>query len=545
MIDNNDYSKTYDSIVNRFSKGSRLENERTFSEAFTKYVIKSGKFIKNRGVKFVNQLGGVPLGQVNNGEEIIVDSSDAHTLIIGSTGSKKSRLVVMPTIHILGKAGESMIVSDPKAEIYGRTANVLLNEGYKIEVINLRNPSYGNAWNPLSIPYSFYKNEDIDKACEFVNDISTNLMLSEKSSKDPYWDYSAGDLFFGLTLLLFKYCKHMKINEDYVNISNLLKLRKHIFRLQNLKSSLFWNLIEDDDIISSSLLGTIEAPDKTQACILSTFDEKMRCFMIQPSLLEMLSNNSISMDCISEKKTIIYLIMPDEKTSYHKLITLFIKQSYEYLIYKAQVNIDGKMKIRVNYILDEFSSLPTIKDFPAMITAARSRNIRFNLVIQSKHQLIERYKEETETIQSNCNNWIFFTSREIKLLEELSMLCGKRADGEKYVIPLASLQHFNKSRGEALILSGRLYPFISTLADIEKYDNGKYLFLEFEKERRNRYTTIDFNIKSELDMEQIKNEQINEKDKRTDEKNEYDLQKELEEKFDELFGPLEDSDEEE
>ena len=305
MIDNNDYSKTYDSIVNRFSKGSRLENERTFSEAFTKYVIKSGKFIKNRGVKFVNQLGGVPLGQVNNGEEIIVDSSDAHTLIIGSTGSKKSRLVVMPTIHILGKAGESMIVSDPKAEIYGRTANVLLNEGYKIEVINLRNPSYGNAWNPLSIPYSFYKNEDIDKACEFVNDISTNLMLSEKSSKDPYWDYSAGDLFFGLTLLLFKYCKHMKINEDYVNISNLLKLRKHIFRLQNLKSSLFWNLIEDDDIISSSLLGTIEAPDKTQACILSTFDEKMRCFMIQPSLLEMLSNNSISMDCISEKKTII------------------------------------------------------------------------------------------------------------------------------------------------------------------------------------------------------------------------------------------------
>ena len=125
------------------------------------------------------------------------------------------------------------------------------------------------------------------------------------------------------------------------------------------------------------------------------------------------------------------------------------------------------------------------------------------------------------------------------------MLCGKRADGEKYVIPLASLQHFNKSRGEALILSGRLYPFISTLADIEKYDNGKYLFLEFEKERRNRYTTIDFNIKSELDMEQIKNEQINEKDKRTDEKNEYDLQKELEEKFDELFGPLEDSDEEE
>ena len=537
MIDNNDYEK----VINRFYKGSRLENERTFRGTFTKYMIDSRKFVENKNVKFVNQLGGVPLGQANDGEEIIVDSSDAHTLIIGSTGSKKSRLVVMPTIHILGIAGESMIVSDPKAEIYGRTAHFLLKEGYNIEVINLRNPSYGNAWNPLSIPYFFYKNEDIDKACEFVNDISTNLMLSEKSIKDPYWDYSAGDLFFGLTLLLFKYCKLMELNECYVNIGNLLKLRKHIFSLQNLKSSLFWELIEDDDIISSSLLGTIEAPDKTQACILSTFDEKMRCFMIQPSLLEMLSNNSISIDCVSEKKTIIYLIMPDEKTSYHKLITLFIKQSYEYLIYKAQVNIDGKMKIRVNYVLDEFSSLPTIKDFPAMITAARSRNIRFNLVIQSKHQLLERYKEETETIQSNCTNWIFFTSREIKLLEELSMLCGKRADGEKYVIPLASLQHFNKNRGEALVLSGRLYPFISTLADIDKYDNGKYLFLKFEKEKRNKHITIDFNVKSEFDIEQIR--MI--KDEQTDEKDEYNLQKELEAKFNELFGGLEDSEEEE
>lgn len=116
-----------------------------------------------------------------------------------------------------------------------------------------------------------------------------------------------------------------------------------------------------------------------------------------------------------------------------------------------------------------------------MITAARSRNIRFNLIIQSKHQLLERYKEETETIQSNCNNWIFFTSREVKLLEELSVLCGKRSNGEKYVIPPDSLQHLSKERGEALILSGRLYPYITMLADIDKYDGGKYHYLKIKR----------------------------------------------------------------
>lgn len=536
MIENYENEKFDNITLNKLGKGSRLENERIFTQSFTRYNISLKKFIKSKNLKYVTQYGGVPIGQYN--EDILVDSSDSHTLIIGSTGSKKSRLVVMPSIYILGDAGESMIVSDPKAEIYERTAGYLEERGYRIQIINLRSPSLGNSWNPLNIPYSFYKNGNIDKACEFVNDIAVNLMLSEKSAKDPYWDYSAGDLFFGLTLLLFGYCKTFGLDDKYVNISNLLRLRQFLFRAQNYNKSFYRDFIEEDEIIASSLMGTIEAPDKTRSCILSTFDEKMRSFMIQPNLLEMLSNSSIYMDCISESKTIIYLIMPDEKTSYHKLVTLFIKQSYEYLIYKAQSNIGGKMKVRVNYILDEFSSLPTIKDFPTMITAARSRNIRFNLIVQSKHQLLERYKEETETIQSNCNNWIFFTSREVKLLEELSVLCGKRSNGEKYVIPPDSLQHLSKERGEALILSGRLYPYITMLADIDKYDSGKYHYLKIKKELRNTNTLIKFSELNEVSMSQ------KEETREENEELGYDLQKELEAKFDELFGSLEDDSEE-
>ena len=531
-------SEKFDNItLNKLGKGGRLENDRIFTRSFTKYNISLKKFTPNKNLKYVTQYGGVPVGQYN--EDILVDSSDSHTLIIGSTGSKKSRLVVMPSIYILGDAEESMIVSDPKAEIYERTAGYLEKRGYRIQIINLRDPSLGNSWNPLNIPYSFYKSGDMDKACEFVNDIAVNLMLSEKSSKDPYWDYSAGDLFFGLTLLLFRYCKAYRLGNNYVNISNLLILLQFLFREQNYNKAFYRNFINEDEIISSSLMGTLEAPDKTQSCILSTFDEKMRSFMIQPNLLEMLSNSSTYMDCISESKTIIYLIMPDEKTSYHKLVTLFIKQSYEYLIYKAQSSIDGKMKVRVNYILDEFSSLPTIKDFPTMITAARSRNIRFNLIIQSKHQLLERYKEETETIQSNCNNWIFFTSREVKLLEELSILCGKHSNGEKYVIPPDSLQHLNKERGEALILSGRLYPYITILADINKYDGGKYHYLKIKKELRNTNTLIKFDEINDMLMQKRE-----EKREENEELDCDDLQKELEERFNQLFGPLEDESEE-
>ena len=59
-----------------------------------------------------------------------------------------------------------------------------------------------------------------------------------------------------------------------------------------------------------------------------------------------------------------------------------------------------------------------------MITASRSRNIRFNLIVQSINQLRDRYGRQAETIRGNCENWVFLHSREFSLLEELSNLSG-------------------------------------------------------------------------------------------------------------------------
>lgn len=542
-------------IQNNPIKNSKLENELSFSRAFTKYNISNGNFVPNSTLKYIDQFGGIPVGTFNG--NVLVDSSDSHSLIIGSTGSKKSRLVIMPTVKILADAGESMIISDPKAEIYERTAGYLDKHGYLVNVINLRTPLEGNSWNPLYIPYLYYLDGQLNRAYEFANDVAENLMLADKSVSDPFWDYSSRDLLFGLILLLFKFCYNQQMNCNSPNIANILRLRNYLFKnyyasgssIINDSSSLLSKYMNEDFITLSALMGTVSAPERTQASILSTFDEKMRCFTIQSDLLNMLTCNNVELSSLGDKKTAIFIIMPDEKTTYHKLVSLFIKQSYEYLIYYAQKHNKGRMNIRVNYILDEFSSLPVIKDFPSMISAARSRNIRFSLAIQSKHQLIEKYQEETETIQSNCSNWIFLTSREIKLLEEISLLCGKKANGTKYLVPLEALQHFNKEKGEVLILSGRLYPYISKLIDIKKYDNDKIIkppklnkiehydnvidfSLSYSRSSTNdtiKFESLDDLFKEENDDDIISNE-------------EYDLQKELEAKFDELFGSIDEED---
>lgn len=452
---------------------------------------------------------GIPIAWNKEDKLVTVDHTDSHTLVIGPTGSKKSRLIAMPYVYILGSVGESMIISDPKAEIFNRTAFYLKEKGYDIFVLNLRSPLHGKCWNPLAIPYNFFCRGEIDKAYEFVNDIAENLIQSGKSQSDPFWDNSAGSFFFGLVLLLFKYCKDNNKGNEYVHIGNVIQLRNVLFdKSKKQQKEYLWKYVQTDTIIAASLIGTVETAKDTQAGILSVFDQKIRMFSIQPNLMDMLSRNDIDFAAIGNRPTAVFLITPDEKTGYHGLITLFIKQSYEYIINMAQLNMSadefhvGKTACRVNYLLDEFSSLPTIKDFPAMITASRSRNIRFTLIVQSKHQLMQRYGDEAETIQTNCNNWIFLTSRELQLLEELSSMCGKTADNAKSVLSVAMLQRLDKEEGEALLLSERRKPCITRLPDIDFYDGGHFAGVSVMAREVTELKILDFqNLVKENEVE--------------------------------------------
>lgn len=428
---------------------------------------------------FIKSKGGIPLSYEN--ETIYVDASDSHSLIIGSTGSKKTRLIVMPSVKLLSLAEESMIITDPKGEVYNRTAYDLRDMDYEIIVINFRNPSTGDCWNPLHIPFTFFKRGEIDRAREYANDVATNLALTNISSKDPYWDESAYNLLYGLILLAFIICKE----NETVSMKDVLQLREAVFPSKSTVAQEYISIARQDSIVYRAISGTITAPDNTRACILSEFDQKVSCFSYQKDLSDMMDHNSVDIGNLANQKSAVFLIMPDEKTIYHKLISLFVKQSYEYLIYQAQYTSGLSTKCRINYILDEFSTLPCINDFPAMISAARSRNIRFNLIIQSIQQLYSKYGDDSNIIRGNCNNLLYLYSRELDTLDEISALCGKKDD--KYLVTTFALQHLNKDKGECLVLSGRLFPYITCLKDISFFDDEKYQMITLTK--RNGFAT--------------------------------------------------------
>ena len=484
---------------------SDFERPQVVFQKYSHFDIETHRF--GGKASFDGQLGGIPLLYDRDKKALALDPSDSHTIVYGATGSKKTRAFVMPAIKVLGHAGESLIINDSKGELFTRTAGELQKEGYDIITINFRDPAVGNSWNPLQIPYQYYLAGDMDKAAEFANDIANTLMLAEVSDKDPYWDYASSDVCYGLILLLLKYCKEYGAPEGAVNIANLMALRRKLYAKGTMSQNTpLWKWASQDELVAASLSGSVMAPKDTMNSILAVFDQKMRSFTIQPTLLDMLANNNIEIEKFGERKTAVFLITPDEKTAYHRLVALFISQSYQYLIYTAMQQ-GGRVLNRINYILDEFSSLPAIgSDFPSMIAAARSRNIRFSIVCQSKNQLVRRYREEAATITANCTNWIFFASRELDLLRELSELCGQKKNHSPNV-SVYDLQHLSKEKNEALLFTGRMKPCFVNFLDIDHFPERKYLVIDMDTPVRTQRAYLDFaeldEKKQELEWERI------------------------------------------
>jgi type IV secretory pathway TraG/TraD family ATPase VirD4 len=449
------------------------KEEKGYSRWAKPNEIKNDKDVEKVIIKEqTSEAGGMPL--INDGKNIWVDNGEYHSLVIGATGSGKSSCVVNAQIQTLARHGESIIVTDPKGELYRDHSEFLRDKGYKIIVLNFRNPNLGNAWNPLTLPYQLYKEGNTDKAVELLDDVAHNILYDPNNKNDPFWEKSASDFFSGLALGLFQDAKEEQINLNSINYMSTVG--EENFATSNYTKEYFTLKGEDSNtyVFASN---TINAPNETKGSILSVFRQKIRLFATKEELSEMLSYSDFNMREIGTQKTAVFMIIHDEKTTYHALATIFLKQLYETLIDVAQTYPKGKLPFKTNFILDEFANMPPLKDVTTMVTAARSRAIRFTFIIQNFAQLNDVYgKEQAETIRSNCGNIIYLITTELAALEEISKLCGEVKSKEKdktASTPLITVSDLQKLQMfEVIILRSRLNPFRTKMTPSFEIDWG-------------------------------------------------------------------------
>lgn len=455
-----------------------------------------------------SEYAGVPL--ISNGTELWVDDGSYHTLVIGATGSGKTQDTILPTIKVLAKKGESVVVTDPKGEIYEKAGGLLKKNGYNIILLNFRSPQNGNTWNPLELPYRLYKSGNQDKAIELLDDLALNILYDESSANnDPFWEKTAADYFSGIALAMFEDTTEDKININSINMTATVgedkfggsTYIKEYFNMKDPASAAYVNAS-----------GTVMAPSETKGGIISVFKQKVKLFASRENLSEMLSYSDFQLDSIGKQPTALFIIIQDEKKTLHSLATILIKQIYETLIDVAQSN-GGALPVRTNFLLDEFANMPPLKDVTTMITAARSRQIRFTMIIQNFAQLNKVYgKDDAETIKGNCGNIIYLISTELAALEEISKLCGEKKskkDDKTASTPLVTVSDLQRMKQfDHILLRMRKNPFKTSFVPDFKIDWGQCTSPKVDYPEREKRPVAIFDIR-EFVKEQ-KNKKINE-----------------------------------
>jgi len=459
-------------------------NEYGSSRWATKKEIKNQFKVWNIGKKIKS--GGIPVTMLD-GKYYYSDSFD-HTLIIGSTGSGKTICEIVPLIYNLGYAGESMVINDVKGELYSHTADFLEKQGYKIKIINLRDALSSDGWNPLHLPYKYYKEGNIDLAGDLIENFSKSLTRN-LSSKDMYWEKSATSV---LTALCYAIIEDAP-KEEQVHLYSIYNMlvehgAKTIDRFNSL--DLYFQQKPFGNLAKMSYATGSFAKGETRATLFSVLATVIKIFS-DTGIANLTSRTDFELEDVGKEKTAVFLIIPDEKESRHELASLFIDQCYQSLVNSAQSLPNGKIPIRVNFILDEFANMPPITCISNKITVSRSRNIRFYLVIQDFDQLKEKYKESTGTIKSNATTWIYLLTSDNESAKEISTRLGKYTISSERVSTSSHLEQldYNISNdkslmgrellmpdelmrfkfGEAIYMGTRMYPVKARIVPISKY----------------------------------------------------------------------------
>ena len=379
-------------------------------------------------------------------ENIYVKEDEAHSLIIGSTGSGKTQTLLLPQLRLAIKAGESFMVHDPKGEICEVLKDSLNKEEYNIIKINMANPKDGDTFNPYELPYYLYKNGEIDSVIDTLERIGYYFLAEEtiNQNTDPFWVNSAISLFVGLSLYMFDK-KDININSLINLSSNLDEVTKYVKGL-GASTPIYLNL-------SSIVL----APPETKGSIISVFNQKMRLFASRESLSSMLSETSFELTKIRDNKTAIFIVT-ENKSYIRRLVSLFIDE-----IYYVTYNLCGKDR-RFGFFIDEFEYLLPMLDFNMSLSMARSNNIKFSVFVKSLLELKNLYgKENAEVLKMNFGNIVYLLANDMETLEDISELCGREMVGNE-IKPLITVEELKLLKPfEAIILIPRMYPIKTKL----------------------------------------------------------------------------------
>lgn len=402
---------------------------------------------------------GLPIAKV--GKWLYICPETTHSLIIGTTRSGKGQTFVLPMIRQIGmsKAKHSMVLNDPKGELLENTYKLLDKEGYKINVLNLRDTNYSSLWNPLQIIIDEYvkamnADKDLSKTIKLVQSLAA--VFTDNPKSDPIWPDSARSLLVSIILLLLEKGYELHCLDKV----NLYSVNQFLIEFGTTDKTVVENRVAKninalDEIFKALPIGNSAksaystsnfAKGEMRSSIFSTLSSNINIFATDMGISKLTSGNQIDFNDLidPDKPCATFMIVPDEDTSRHVIASLFVNQCYNHLVEMSSQYPNQKLPQRVHFILDEFGNMVRIPAMDTKITVGAGRQLLFSLFVQDLNQLDSKYDNAAKTIRSNTGNLVYINSLDKDTNEYMSAVIG--SESVTYETYSGELSAFVKNR---------------------------------------------------------------------------------------------------
>ncbi len=338
---------------------------------------------------------GIVLGMLDKKAVCVPEKTrlNSNLAVYGASGSMKTRSFCMNRILQGVSRGESLVICDPKSELYEKSSEYLRDKGYAVRVFNLVNPENSDSWNCLSE----VEGQEL-MAQLFVDVIIKNTTGGGKG--DHFWDSAEMNLLKALVLYVDK--GYPPENRNMGQVYQLITLNS-----ETALNSLFEVLpINHPAKAPYSLFR--QASDSVRSGVIIGLGSRLQVF--QSELIKKITaRDEIDLELLGQEPCAYFLVTSDQDSTFDFLASLFLSFVFIKLVRYADKNCEGgRLPVPVHVLGEELTACGTIPDLSRRLSVIRSRNISMSCVFQNLAGLQNRYPLNLwQEILGNCDVQLF------------------------------------------------------------------------------------------------------------------------------------------
>jgi len=357
-------------------------------------------------------------GNIGRNTVAFVDDSDVHALMIGAAGVGKTAYFLYPNLEYACASGMSFVTSDTKGDLY-RTYGKIAEKyyGYKVSVIDLRNPTRSNGNNLLHLVNKYMdlwlaEPDNLSfkaKAEKYAKIIAKTIITSGSDGnfgQNAFFYDAAEGLLTATILLVAEFCP-----PETRHIVSVFKVIQELLAPSRIKGRSQFQVLLDKlppEHKAKWFAGSaLNSSEQAMASVMSTALSRLNAFLDSEMEQILCFDTAIDAESFCANKSALFLVMPEEDNTKYFMVSLIVQQLYREILAVADEQ-GGKLKNRVMFYLDEFGTIPKIESAEMMFSASRSRRLSIVAIIQSFAQLTKNYgKEGGEIIVDNTQVTVF------------------------------------------------------------------------------------------------------------------------------------------